>query len=61
MHTGDPVGQWSEFHCKCVGIEEDVSLRWQRIPAFHLPIYDDENQYEDHKYADNDSYGQHEN
>lgn len=61
IHRGDTVGQWSGLHDKWVGAEEVVNQRWPCILAIHLPIYDDEDQHKDHKYADNDSYGQHEN
>lgn len=29
--------------------------------VLHLPVYNYEDQYKDHKYADNNSYGQHKN
>jgi len=31
------------------------------VAVLHLPIYNYEDQYKDHKYADNNSYGQHKN
>ena len=31
------------------------------VAVLHLPVYNYEDQYKDHKYADNNSYGEHKN